>query len=54
MRNKADPYLVSGVIAGKDFIGFTDPFGTKLESDHVLTGMASKIFLNFTFSISNF
>ena len=43
-RNKADPFLVSGVVAGKDFLGFTDPFGTKMEADHVVTGMASNYF----------
>jgi 20S proteasome subunit beta 7 len=53
-RNKADPFLVSCVIAGKDFLGFTDPFGTKLEADQVVTGMASNLSSNQISIVSNY
>jgi hypothetical protein len=36
-----DPYLTSCVIAGPHYLGFTDHLGTKLDADHVITGMAS-------------
>ena len=46
MRNKADPNMVTNVIAGfkdgKRFLGEVDMYGTKYEKDHIVTGMASK------------
>ena len=37
--------IVAGFENGKRFLGHSDMFGTKFECDHVVTGMASKLFL---------
>jgi 20S proteasome subunit beta 7 len=48
MRNKFNPYMVTNVIAGfqdgKRFLGHVDMYGAKMETDHIVTGMASIIF----------